>query len=271
MRPTLLYFSLWTWDRQRGLTWSPPDFLPSTCGELLWAIITSPYCSRDAVLSLLLAKEKEGPWLPQGEEQSTHPLPAAMARATRLIGRIVRSEECPMVLEAWFPEVLLCLVDTIMTGARQQNTSAQGADHLPPEEMVDTIQVLLARVAHLTLEESCREMLCRPSCCLQGMATLVTALTETSPSATCALQRHLSSVLEKEEAKEHLAAVVAFFVELLANYKSQAPLEKIWKLLMAWLEHPSQTIRQLSRKGLLHLCKNYKVVSGPRPQGIDKC
>lgn len=40
------------------------------------------------------------------------------------------------------------------------------------------------------------------------------ALTKTSSSATCALQRHLSSVLEKEEAKEHSAAAVAFFVEV---------------------------------------------------------
>ncbi|XP_063152697.1 uncharacterized protein LOC134492461 [Candoia aspera] len=222
----------------------------STCGELLWDIITSPYCSGDAVLFLLLAKEKEGPWPPQGEEQTTHPLPAATARAMRLIRRIVRSEECPVMLEAWFPEVLLCLVDTIITGTRQQNTSGQGGDHLPLEETVDTIQVLLARVAHLTLEESCREMLCRPSCCLQGVAMLVTALTETSPSATCSLQRHLSSVLEKEEAKEHSAAVVAFFVELLANYKSQAPMEKTWKLLMAWMEHRSQTM--MSPEELCH-------------------
>ncbi|KAM6469353.1 uncharacterized protein PHA67_012417 [Liasis olivaceus] len=114
-------------------------------------------------------------------------------------------------------------------------------------------------------------MLCHPSRCLHGVAILVTTLIETSSSATCSLQRHLASVLEKEEAKEHSAAAVAFFVELLTNYKSQVPVEKTWKLLMAWLEHPSLTVHQLSRKGLLHLCENYKVVSGPCPPGIDKC
>ncbi|XP_063150965.1 uncharacterized protein LOC134492514 [Candoia aspera] len=40
-------------------------------------------------------------------------------------------------------------------------------------------------------------------------------------------------------------------------------MEKTWKLLMAWLEHPSQTVHQLSRKGLLHLCENYKVMMTP--------
>ncbi|XP_063149128.1 uncharacterized protein LOC134490168 [Candoia aspera] len=130
-------------------------------------------------------------------------------------------------------------------------------------ETVDIIQVLLARGAHLSLKETCREMLCRPRCCLHGVAMLVTALVETSRPAMCSLQRHLSSVLEKEEAKEHSAAAVAFFVELLTNYKSQAPMERTWKLLMARLEHPSLTVRQLSRKGLLHLCENYKVMMTP--------
>ncbi|KAM6437815.1 uncharacterized protein PHA67_024411 [Liasis olivaceus] len=106
-------------------------------------------------------------------------------------------------------------------------------------------------------------MMCHPSCCLHGVAILVTTLIETSSSATCSLQRHLASVLEKEEAKEHSAAAVAFFVELLTNNKSQAPVEKTWKLLTAWLEHPSLTVRQLSRKGLLHLCENYKVIMSP--------
>ncbi|XP_025033320.1 uncharacterized protein LOC112543308 [Python bivittatus] len=99
-------------------------------------------------------------------------------------------------------------MDIIIKGARPQNPSTHGGDHGPLEEM-----------------------LCRPSCCLHVVAILVTDLIKTSSSATCSLQRHLASVLEKEEAKEHSAAVVAFFVGLLTNYKSQFHVEMTWKTL----------------------------------------
>ncbi|XP_025033289.1 uncharacterized protein LOC112543282 [Python bivittatus] len=139
----------------------------STCGELLCAIVTSPCCSRDAIRSLLLAKVKEVSWPPPGgEEQSSHPLPAATASAISLIGRIVRSEECPVVLEAWFPEVLLCLMDIIIKGARPQNPSTHGGDHGPLEETVDIIHVLLAKVAHLFLDEKQAGFSEENSCCV---------------------------------------------------------------------------------------------------------
>ncbi|XP_063149141.1 uncharacterized protein LOC134490181 [Candoia aspera] len=50
----------------------------------------------------------------------------------------------------------------------------QAAEYISPRRGPSASGVLLARVAHLTLEESCTEMLCSPSCCLHGMAMLVT-------------------------------------------------------------------------------------------------
>ncbi|XP_061448117.1 uncharacterized protein LOC133368051 [Rhineura floridana] len=105
----------------------------SACSKLMWTVISSPYCSVDLVLDLLLAKVKEGPWLPTGEEQQTElPITAATANATRIIGQIVKFTEDPRVLEAWFPELLLGLVNNIFEVASLQSRN-QTRHCLPPK------------------------------------------------------------------------------------------------------------------------------------------
>ncbi|XP_067326650.1 uncharacterized protein [Anolis sagrei] len=107
------------------------------CGELMCAVLNSPYCSAEAALDLFLAKVKEGPWLAEeGKEQGSSTLDAATARATRAIGKIVRYIKDSSRLQGWFLELLLALVTNYIEVTRpglEAPSRDQSSIYVPPE------------------------------------------------------------------------------------------------------------------------------------------
>ncbi|XP_053124672.1 uncharacterized protein LOC128333313 isoform X10 [Hemicordylus capensis] len=188
-------------------------------------------------------------------------------RATKKIGDVIRSVEYASEVEERFPELLVGLVNKILTGL--QNTTKEvgnrDSQDLPPEETAQIVRTLLERVAQVTPEKTCWESLCSPQSCLQGVALLVRALLQTPSSTVARLKAYLASVFSLDkDPEQHSPAEVAFFVELLLKDKDFAALEKTWTLLVAWLVHPSQNIRYLSERGLLQIYGKLKAAKKPQ-------
>ncbi|XP_053123234.1 uncharacterized protein LOC128332673 isoform X2 [Hemicordylus capensis] len=177
-------------------------------------------------------------------------------RATRKIGDVVWCVEYASEVEERFPELLMGLVNKILTGLQNTTEGVGNRDSqdLPPEETAQIVRTLLERVAQVTPEKTCWESLCSTQSCLQGVALLVRALLQTRSSTVARLKAYLASLFSLDkDPEEHSLAEVAFFVELLLKDQDFAALEKTWRLLVAWLVHPSQNIRYLSERGLLQI------------------
>ncbi|XP_053123497.1 uncharacterized protein LOC128332787 [Hemicordylus capensis] len=147
-------------------------------------------------------------------------------RATKKIGDVIRSVEYASEVEERFPELLVGLVNKILTGLHNTTEGVGNRDSqdLPPEALLQT------------------------------------------PSSTVArLKAYLASLFSLDkDPEEHSLAEVAFFVELLLKDQDFAALEKTWTLLVAWLVHPSQNIRYLSERGLLHIYGKLKAAKKPQ-------
>ncbi|XP_067326654.1 uncharacterized protein [Anolis sagrei] len=147
------------------------------CGELMCAVLNSPYCSAEAALDLFLAKVKEGPWLTEeGKEQGSPTFDAATARATRAIGKIVTYIKDSSRLQGWFLELLLALVTNYIEVTRpglEAPSRDQSSIYVPQEELAKIIIVLLKRVARVSFKETSKEMLEDLSICPEEMALLL--------------------------------------------------------------------------------------------------
>ncbi|XP_053108491.1 uncharacterized protein LOC128326177 isoform X2 [Hemicordylus capensis] len=147
-------------------------------------------------------------------------------RATKKIGDVVRCVEYASEVEERFPELLVGLVNKILTGLQNTTEGVGNRDSqdLPPE-----------------------------------------ALLQTRSSTVARLKAYLASLFSLDkDPEEHSLAEVAFFVELLLKDQDFAALEKTWTLLVAWLVHPSQNIRYLSERGLLQIYGTLKAVKKPQ-------
>ncbi|XP_053130350.1 uncharacterized protein LOC128335705 isoform X3 [Hemicordylus capensis] len=188
-------------------------------------------------------------------------------RATKKIGDVIRCMEYASEVEERFPELLVGLVNKILTGL-QNTTEGVGnreSQDLPPAETSQIVRTLLERVAQVTPEKTCWESLCSPQSCLRGVALLVRALLQTPSSTVARLKAYLASLFSLDkDPEQHSLAEVAFFVELLLKDKDFAALEKTWTLLVAWLVHPSQNIRYLSERGLLQMYGKLKAAKKPQ-------
>ncbi|XP_053123037.1 uncharacterized protein LOC128332596 isoform X4 [Hemicordylus capensis] len=188
-------------------------------------------------------------------------------RATKKIGDVIRCVEYASEVEERFPELLVGLVNKILTGLQNTTEGVGNRDSqdLPPEETAQIVRTLLERVAQVTPEKTCWESLCSPQSCLQGVALLVRALLQTPSSTVARLKAYLASLFSLDkDPEQHSLAEVAFFVELLLKDKDFAALEKTWTLLVAWLVHPSQNIRYLSERGLLQIYGKLKAAKKPQ-------
>ncbi|XP_062817030.1 uncharacterized protein LOC134293434 isoform X1 [Anolis carolinensis] len=246
---------------RKHLKMATDHFLESgerACGELVSAVLNSPYCCLEAALDLFLAKVKEGPWLAQeGEEQGSPTFDAVTARATRAIGGIVRHIRDSTRLEGWFLELLLALVTNFIEVTRpglEAPSRNRSNSYVPPEELANIIIVLVKRVAPKSFNRTSEWMLeDDPSICPEGIALQLRSLLKSSSS----LVQHLHSIWEKEAPLEHSAGMVAFYVQLLKIGQRPHSSEKTWALLTAWLQHHSLAVQHQSRQGLLLLCETY--------------
>ncbi|XP_053164909.1 uncharacterized protein LOC128350515 [Hemicordylus capensis] len=188
-------------------------------------------------------------------------------RATKKIGDVIRCVEYASEVEERFPELLVGLVNKILTSLQNTTEGVRNweSQDLPPEETSQIVRTLLERVAQVTQEKTCWESLCSPQSCLQGVALLVRALLQTPSSTVARLKEYLASLFSLDKDPEQLSlAEVAFFVELLLKDKDFGALEKTWMLLVAWLVHPSQNIRYLSERGLLQIYGKLKAAKKPQ-------